>query len=234
MRKKLFILITSLLLLFAWGCSPEVNSKTNPEIYDEGQKDGKDLDHLYEKEIQFLNSLVSQENDECYVKEDIINNIQKIYIDNEKLLVMGRNILISEVNEILPVKNVVKVDSTYIVYFQMENEKFIILCDEHGIIDNMFFIKDNIISSDYYMGISDENMKKETLQNFGYFYHLTPLILDEKQEELDYPFYELVFSDGIIYHFYVGNNSNDFIITSYKSVNNKINKKIMDYLLKNN
>ena len=65
-------------------------------------------------------------------------------------------------------------------------------------------------------------MKKETLQNFGYFYHLTPLILDEKQEELDYPFYELVFSDGMIYHFYVGNNSNDFIITSYKSVNNKI------------
>ena len=137
MKRKLFILITSLLLLFAWGCSPEVNSKTNPEINDEGQKDGKDLDHLYEKEIQFLNSLVSQENNGSYVKEDIINNIQKIYIDNEKLLIMGRNILISEVNEILPVKNVVKVDSTYIVYFQMENEKFIILCDEHGIIDNM-------------------------------------------------------------------------------------------------
>lgn len=46
MKRKLFILITSLLLLFAWGCSPEVNSKTNPERNDEEQKDEKLKDEI--------------------------------------------------------------------------------------------------------------------------------------------------------------------------------------------
>lgn len=207
--KKLFMLIILGSLFFICGCD-------------------NNLENVYKKEIQLLNSLVAQENNESYVKEDIIDNLQKIYIDNEKLLVMGRAVLISEVNEILPIKNVVKIDSTYIVFFLMESENFIILCDKNGIIENMFFIKHNALSSDYYMHMNDENGKKEILQTYGYFYHLTPLILDEKQQELDSPFYELVFSDGMIYHFYVNDDSNDFIITSYKSVNSKIDKKIMD------
>lgn len=213
--KKLLILIILGGIFFMSGCKYGNNN----------------FEHLYENETELLNDLVLEENNEYYIKDDIIDSISKIYIDNEKLLVMGRVIVISEINSILPIQNVIKIDSTYAVYFPMTNEKFVILCNQYGIVENMFFLINEVPSSDYYMNINDESIKKEILQKYGYLHFKNPFILDENESKYNSPFYELVFSDGIIYHFYIENNNNSFKINSYKKINNEINKNIMNYIL---
>lgn len=92
-----------------------------------------------EKYNQELLARSQEENNIIYAKNNVMDNITKIYIPNKDLILLSRVITLDDIRPLLPFSNVEKTDYGFNIILSMENHNFVIITDYDGNVEYMFF-----------------------------------------------------------------------------------------------